>query len=107
MVRMTLPASTANVSNFMDILDFDYIISKQLLISLGKSYSKGLNYAVVSEHFSFWAFVTFLQFCKIINITFISADTPLAQVKLGEVGAWLGRRNKSPQAIVGAVSRGN
>ncbi|CAG9773727.1 unnamed protein product [Ceutorhynchus assimilis] len=33
------------------------------------------------------------------------ADTPLAQVKLSELGAWLARRNKSPQAMVAAVSR--
>merc|ERR1712168_1641941 len=26
-------------------------------------------------------------------------DTPFGQVKLGELGAWLGRREKSPQAI--------
>merc|ERR1711963_50839 len=34
------------------------------------------------------------------------ADTPLAQTKLGELGAWLGRRQKSPQAVTAAVSRG-
>lgn len=33
------------------------------------------------------------------------ADAPLGQVKIGELGAWLGRRNKSPQAMAGAVSR--
>ncbi|XP_063699002.1 putative ATP synthase subunit f, mitochondrial [Culicoides brevitarsis] len=32
-------------------------------------------------------------------------DTPFSQVKLGEVGAWFGRRNKSPQALAGACSR--
>jgi len=32
-------------------------------------------------------------------------DTALAQVKLGELGAWLGRRNKSPVAMTQAVSR--
>ncbi|KAL1494143.1 hypothetical protein ABEB36_009788 [Hypothenemus hampei] len=32
-------------------------------------------------------------------------DTPFGQVKLNEVGSWLARRNKSPQAIVGAISR--
>jgi len=26
-------------------------------------------------------------------------------VKLGELGAWFGRRNKSPRAMVGAMSR--
>ena len=35
-----------------------------------------------------------------------TADTPLAQTKLGELGAWLGRRQKSPQAVTAAVSRG-
>lgn len=34
-----------------------------------------------------------------------SADTPLAQVKLGEIGSWLARRNKTPQAMVATVSR--
>ncbi|EDV57035.1 putative ATP synthase subunit f, mitochondrial [Drosophila erecta] len=33
------------------------------------------------------------------------ADVPFGQVKLGEIGAWLGRRNKSPNAVAGAVSR--
>ncbi|KAF6201203.1 hypothetical protein GE061_005650 [Apolygus lucorum] len=32
-------------------------------------------------------------------------DTPFGQVKLGELGQWLNRRNKSPQAIIGAMSR--
>ncbi|XP_026478773.1 putative ATP synthase subunit f, mitochondrial [Ctenocephalides felis] len=33
------------------------------------------------------------------------ADTPLSQVKIGELGAWFGRRNKSPQAMAACVSR--
>ncbi|VVC99189.1 putative ATP synthase subunit f, mitochondrial [Leptidea sinapis] len=33
------------------------------------------------------------------------ADTPLAQVKLSELGAWFGRRNKTPSAVTGAISR--
>uniref|UniRef100_A0A6M2DPL3 Putative mitochondrial f1f0-atp synthase n=1 Tax=Xenopsylla cheopis TaxID=163159 RepID=A0A6M2DPL3_XENCH len=32
-------------------------------------------------------------------------DTPLSQVKLGELGAWFGRRSKSPQAMVSCMSR--
>lgn len=36
----------------------------------------------------------------------ISADTPFGQLKLNEIGAWLGRRNKNPRVLVGAVSRG-
>lgn len=36
---------------------------------------------------------------------FFVADTPLSQVKVGEIGEWIGRRNKSPSAITGAVSR--
>lgn len=32
-------------------------------------------------------------------------DTPFSQVKVGEVTAWLGRRNKTPGAIAGACSR--
>ncbi|XP_065580322.1 putative ATP synthase subunit f, mitochondrial [Artemia franciscana] len=34
------------------------------------------------------------------------ADVPLGQVKLGELSQWLGRRNKNPQAVAAAVSRG-
>lgn len=30
---------------------------------------------------------------------------PLAQVKISELGAWFGRRNKSPQALMGGLSR--
>lgn len=44
----------------------------------------------------------YFVFCKLFNV----ADTPLAQVKLGELGAWLGRRNKKPVAMAQAVSRG-
>jgi len=35
----------------------------------------------------------------------LAADVPFGQVKLGEIGAWLGRRNKTPNALAGAVSR--
>jgi len=35
-----------------------------------------------------------------------AVDTPFTQVKVGEVGGWLARRNKSPSAIAGAFSRG-
>jgi len=34
------------------------------------------------------------------------ADTAFGQVKLGELGAWLGRRNKSPMAMGSAIGRG-
>lgn len=33
------------------------------------------------------------------------ADTPFSQVKVGEIGAWLSRRDKNPRALVAAVSR--
>ncbi|KAJ8975292.1 hypothetical protein NQ317_011633 [Molorchus minor] len=33
------------------------------------------------------------------------SDTPFGQVKVGELGGWLSRRNKRPSALVGAVSR--
>ncbi|XP_064477693.1 putative ATP synthase subunit f, mitochondrial [Ornithodoros turicata] len=32
-------------------------------------------------------------------------DVPFSELKLTEVGAWFGRRRKSPQAFAGAVSR--
>ncbi|KAI5724114.1 putative ATP synthase subunit f, mitochondrial [Diaphorina citri] len=32
-------------------------------------------------------------------------DTPLGQVKLGELGSWFGRRNYSPRAMTAATSR--
>lgn len=35
----------------------------------------------------------------------ILADVPLGQVKLAELGAWLGRRDKNPKAMVSAISR--
>lgn len=35
-----------------------------------------------------------------------SADTPFGQVKLGELGAWFGRRNKTPEAIWSGIHRG-
>ncbi|XP_035228303.1 putative ATP synthase subunit f, mitochondrial [Stegodyphus dumicola] len=33
-------------------------------------------------------------------------DIPLSEVKIGELGSWLARRNKSPSAMIGAMSRG-
>lgn len=32
-------------------------------------------------------------------------DTPFGEVKIGELGSWLARRDKTPRAILGAVSR--
>ncbi|KAL7301352.1 putative ATP synthase subunit f, mitochondrial [Trichogramma pretiosum] len=32
-------------------------------------------------------------------------DTKFFDLKLGEVGAWFGRRQKTPQALAGAISR--
>lgn len=39
------------------------------------------------------------------EILVFSADTPFGQVKISELGAWFGRRNKSPQALMGGLSR--
>jgi len=41
----------------------------------------------------------------VLNLIFFSADTPFTQVKLGELGSWFARRNKSPAAAVQAISR--
>lgn len=41
-----------------------------------------------------------------LNIFVISEDIPLAEVKIGELGGWLSRRNKSPSALTSAISRG-
>lgn len=41
-----------------------------------------------------------------LYIFFILADTPLAEVKLGEFGKWLSRRNYTPQGMVACCSRG-
>lgn len=55
----------------------------------------------------------FTYFRDILNVFntyllfFFSVDTPFAQVKLGEVGEWFSRRNRSPKAFAGACSRGN
>ena len=38
--------------------------------------------------------------------SFLLADTALANVKLGELTAWLGRRNLSLGGIAGGFSRG-
>ena len=35
----------------------------------------------------------------------MSKDVPLGDVKLKQVGDWVGRRNKSPSAIAAAMSR--
>lgn len=37
----------------------------------------------------------------------VSADTPFGQVKLGELGAWISRRDKSLRGVSGLWSRGN
>lgn len=48
--------------------------------------------------------ISYLQILKCI-ISVISEDTPFGELKLGEIGAWLGRRDKNPKAAIGAVSR--
>lgn len=52
-------------------------------------------------------FINFIAFVELFIIKFfnISADVPFGQVKLSELGAWIGRRAKSPSAIAGACSR--
>lgn len=42
---------------------------------------------------------------KTCQIFLNKADTPFGQVKLSELGAWFSRRNKSPNALAGAMSR--
>lgn len=37
--------------------------------------------------------------------TFITADIPFNKVKLGEICAWLSRREKTPQAMAAMISR--
>ena len=48
-----------------------------------------------------------LIYCAILNIhyTHVSKDVPLGDVKLKQLGDWVGRRNKSPSAVAGAMSR--
>lgn len=38
-------------------------------------------------------------------LTSFLADTPFGQVKIGELGAWFGRRQKNPRALAGLFSR--
>lgn len=42
------------------------------------------------------------MFC---NHNRILADTPFSQLKINEVGGWLSRRQKTPQAFAAACSR--
>lgn len=44
-------------------------------------------------------------FGYVIFLFVFSADTPFGQVKISELGGWLARRNKSPPALMGAISR--
>lgn len=41
-------------------------------------------------------------------VTYFSpiADKPFGELKLSEIGSWIGRRNKSPNAFIGSISRG-
>lgn len=51
------------------------------------------------------------KFCRELKMSFFvnfdpfTADTPFSQLKISEIGGWLGRRNKSPQAFAAACSR--
>lgn len=47
----------------------------------------------------------FDEFLFALMTIFYPADTPFGQVKVGEITAWLGRRDKNPRALVSAVSR--
>jgi len=58
--------------------------------------------ANVSEKFNFKSlFWQIFQF----NFFWQKADLPLSQVKLGEVGSWLGRRNFGLSAVTSAIGR--
>lgn len=62
---------------------------------------------IVVEYIVFNIYIDGIGFSILkIFLDLISADTPFGQLKLTEVGAWFGRRNKNPRALVGAVSRG-
>jgi hypothetical protein len=65
--------------------------------------------AILSIHL--WSFyvlvlISILKIIILISYFLYTADTPLSQVKLSELGSWISRRNKSPRAAAGAVSRG-
>lgn len=62
-------------------------------------------YNAVRSEISIRKFKRIPTFANTKNFNYFSADTPLSQVKISELGAWFGRRNKSPQAIAGACSR--
>lgn len=42
---------------------------------------------------------------ELFNLWFLE-DIPFGQVKLGELAAWFGRRNKTPTAVASAIGRG-
>ncbi len=54
-------------------------------------------------------YIGLIEFCQIIHQSIslsLTADTPLAEVKLGELPAWLKRRQIGLSPAAGAVSRG-
>lgn len=58
------------------------------------------------DYITFFLFHLETSFClELICFLSFPVDTPLSQVKLGEIGAWISRRDKNPRAIAGAFSR--
>ena len=53
----------------------------------------------------FFILCKFVKVCLKNKNCFPTADTPLAQVKVGEITSWLARREKSPRAAIAAISR--
>lgn len=55
----------------------------------------------------FVALVQWLQLIIILYNSFVhAADTPFLDLKLNEISGWISRRQKTPQAVAGAFSRG-
>ena len=90
-------------------------MTQHVIMELVSTYSRGtyclLTSLIMMSDFAYWKYPVSERYSLyephmkwIFN--WISADTPFGQLKLNEVGAWLGRRNKNPRAFVGAISRG-
>lgn len=86
------------------VYDIAYCVEHYVTTNLADDFLFGKFNDLLAKY-SHITIKTILICCVCILFFEISADTPFSQVKLGEFGAWLGRRNKTPRALSAACSR--
>ena len=76
-----------------------------LLSAIGLN-SSSLTPSLITIKYSY-LLKALLKYSELTTSEFFSADTPLGEVKVGELPSWLGRRNMSLLSTAQMMGRGN